>query len=269
MIDERTQIVLKIDFNKIRMKKNLAIYGLLLFNLIYLQSNGQGFASTIYNYSLLMSGYSKVKEFKDGKLKHVFRLDSSQKILTKLYLIPNKFNSLAPIYDKDMGINSLSKTYYNAKGNIDSSYHIVYPSAYFNSNSKADTSEIDTTITIYNYPLIEDWPMNCQIFRVKKGTRKLLRTHYFGYDGQGNLILNLQDEGRLQFYYEYNENKQIEKEIISRNTIINYQYDDLGRTVKRSFNSEHIFYEYNDQSLLKSRRTEGKNSSDWSYEYIK
>jgi hypothetical protein len=108
--------------------------------------------------------------------------------------------------------------------------------------------------------------MNREFYNISKGLKKKNKTDYFGYDTKKRIILLIQDEGRVQFYYTYNDKEQIITETVLGVTIV-YEYDTLGRKVKRSSKTQKIKYEYYKNSLLEREVIDGSNGGIWNYLY--
>lgn len=230
----------------------------------------KGFSQGLYDdqqlFSLIHSGKTKVKVFVNEKLKSIWHIDSLARTIAMHTLEPTIINPVAPRYDNKFSTTYLKKYFFNKLGNIDSiliaDYHILMTPG---NPSKMDTIA-DTTVIIYSYPLLENWVMNRKKYSIIKGEKRILSTDYFGYDSQKRLVLLIQDEGRVQFFYSRNDKGQIEKETVLGATIL-YEYNYTGQMVSRVSDTQKIKFEYNADQLLIRKIVSGNNAETITYGY--
>jgi YD repeat-containing protein len=231
-----------------------------------------GFSQEIFDdqqkFYLINSGKSKVKVFVNGKLSSIWHIDSLARTLIVHTLEPAVINPVAPKYDDKLSISYLNKYFFNSQGNIDSILKAEFGLLLIDDNPPKMDTVADTTLIINSYQFPEKWVMNKKIYSIKNGLKRQFRADYYGYDSQNKLILLIQDEGRVQFYYSYNDKGQIEKETVLGVTIL-YEYNNIGQMVSRISEKHKIKYEYNANQLL-SRQTisrENMMTTTFDYEY--
>lgn len=217
-------------------------------------------------FSLFHSGKSKVKVFVNEKLKSIWHIDSLAKTIEIHTLEPMVINPVAPRYDNKLSTTNLKKYFFNKLGNIDSIVITGYQMLMSPGNPPQTDTIADTTVIIYAYPLIENWAMNRKKYLINNGKKRILSSDYFGYDSQKRLVLLIQDEGRVQFFYSYNEKGQIEKETVLGAAIL-YEYNYKGQMVSRVSDTQKITYAYNQDQLLMRKVILGKNPGTTIYEY--
>jgi hypothetical protein len=226
----------------------------------------QGFYQDNYYFDLIKSGKTKVKVFK-SELKSVWLIDSSARTLTQHMLEPTFMNPGAPIFENNRSTYYLKKYYFNKLGKIDSILLADYHTYVIRTgkNSRIDTIA-DTTVIIYSYPQLENWVMNEKFFQIKNGLRRLKRTDHYGYDDHKRLILHIEDEGRIQYYFTYNDKEQIVT-CSYLGTKIKYEYNSSGRLQIWESVKNKIQYEYNQDNLLIKEVISGNKEQTTTYEY--
>jgi YD repeat-containing protein len=229
----------------------------------------KGYSQKLYDdqqkFDLMSAGKSKVKVFANGRLKFIWHIDSSAKRIEIHTLGPTEINA-APKYNDKLSTSQLKKYCFNQHGMIDSITIIDYQLLMTMENAaKVDTIP-DITIIIYTYPLLEKQAINRKRYSVKNGQKIKLGTDYFGYDAQKRLVLQIQDEGRVQYFYSYNAKGQIEKETVLGTTII-YSYNETGQLESRISDSQNITYEYNEAHPLIRKTVSGNHAEILTYEY--
>ena len=234
--------------------------------LLSIDAFSQGFNEDFEKFKILNSGKTKVEVNLNDKLNQIWHLDTISKTITIFHLVPSPTNLIRPKYNDKYSTEYFEKYFFNKFGNLDSIYTIKYDLLWSLNKSKNDTI-IDTIVYKYNYPLLESRPINMKTIKIKIGKRRILRTDIFGYNSEKQLILILQDEGRVPFYYSYNHLRQIEKETVLYKADIYYSYDSNGKLLVRASKNSTVNYEYNDSSLLKTMTIKGKDIEIWTYEY--
>jgi hypothetical protein len=217
-------------------------------------------------FDLVNSGKTKVNVFVNKGLTSVWLIDISARTLTQHQLEPTIMNPVAPVFDNNLSTRYLTKYCFNKLGKVDSillaNYHLAIPTG---NTSLVDTIA-DTTVIIYSYPLLENWVMNRKYYQIKNGNRKLLRTDHYGYNDQKRLILLIEDEGRIQYYFTYNDNEQIETSTFL-GTKIKYDYNSSGQLKSCESETYKILYEYNKDKLLIKEVISGNENRTTTYEY--
>lgn len=239
---------------------------IILLTLLTIKGFSQGLYDDQQKIYLLNSGKSKVKVFSNNHLTSIWHVDSSERTITIHNLEPSTINPNAPKYDSKFSTRLQKKYFFSRTGIVDSILITEYAElSRWGESLKTDTIS-DTMVIIYTYPLLKKWVMNRKKYLIRNGQKKLFSTDYFGYDSQTRLVLIIQDEGRVQFFYSFNDKGQIEKETVLGATIL-YKYNNLGQKVSRESDGQKIEYEYNENQLLKQEIETGNNTKIRIYEY--
>lgn len=229
---------------------------------------GQGFYEIEKNFELLNSGKKKVSVFKGPELVYYKTIDSINRIITENKVQPTELlaNKYAPKFDNDLSISYSKISFYNSKGTLDSTILINYASPLMSVDGDYIPARVDSTLIVYGQTLLGEKILTRNYYSIKKGARKLYRTDHYGYDVNDRLIILIEDDGHTQFNFEYDDDRNISAYYV-HGTIVRFQYDELRRKSKDIYARSVNTYEYDDNSLLITKTTTGKNEGVFTYKY--
>ena len=228
----------------------------------------QGFAEEERLLKWLRSGFEEVHVFHDSAIESIYEIDTISRTITQHVLRLTDINPAIPSYDNKYSSSEIIETQFDEEWKPVFIRKISFMS--FLIETLHDTSEPDapdTTLIKYNYPFLKDWAMNTSHYRIRNGKRLLIRTEYFGYDNKSRLILRIQEDGRTQFYYVYDDKDRIVYEFVMMHVRVKYEYNDSDQIIKRSWEGGTITYEYNEHSLLSREIVEDSYPGEWTYQY--
>ena len=239
-----------------------------VISLISIFSFGQGFYKIEENYKLIRSGKKKVSVFKDSELISFKTIDSTKRIITDNTVQPSKFlaNSYAPKYDSLHSISYSTVSFYNSNGMIDSILFINYTTPLITVGGGKIPAKVDSTIIVYGYNMPKKRTLTRNYYSIEKGVRKHYRTDHYGYNNDDQLIILIEDDGRTQFNFEYNDEGNISAYYVHK-AKISFEYDELGRKSKDIYVTSTSVYEYDDKSFLIRKITTGKGEGIFTFIY--
>jgi hypothetical protein len=225
------------------------LFFLFFFLSLTTEQYSQGLYDENEKINLLKSSFKRVKVFDNGKLSNYIDIDTIQRTVSIKSVPVHSMTEYSKVY------------FFNRHYRLDSTIVILCPVDVDSLTKKLFCTQ-KIMINVYNYSLA-DRLMNMKTYLGTK--RTYLKTEYFAYDNKDRLIVRLQDEGRTQFYYQYNERNQIIKESV-HGAEVSYTYNKDGTLKKRNHSNQTIVFNYTSGHLVK-KITTGSNASHLTFEY--